>query len=100
MASAAPAHANRAISTRLRGVRSATAPTNGSTRAMTTVEMLMRKATRLSGRTSMNPRSATVPVQSSSGPRSGQAAVVATAVRYGPMSTVPTVVTNAEFAQS
>ena len=30
----------------------------------------------------------------------GQAASLATVVRYGPKSTVPTVVTKAEFAQS
>ena len=30
----------------------------------------------------------------------GQAASLATEVRYGPKSTVPTVVTKAEFAQS
>ena len=84
VAAAAPAQAKRAMRTRLRDERSATAPTNGSSSAMTTVEMLMRNGTRLLGSTSRNPSRATVPSQSSPSARSGQAAAVATAVRYGP----------------
>ncbi len=38
--------------------------------------------------------------QTSPAARSGQASARATAVRYGPMSTVLVVVTYAEFAQS
>ena len=87
----APTKAKPPSSSRLRSVRSAIAPTSGSTRTCSSTEIPAANAKTLVARMSM-PRNCTKPA--------GFAALWATSVRYGPRNRVMTVVENVEFAKS
>jgi hypothetical protein len=97
---AAPAQANPANMCRLRDVRSAIAPTIGSSTADKSVAKVTAYGATEPAATGI-PSTSSVPRHGSSGvPGCPQAAVSAIAVRYGPNRTAPVVVTKPEFAQS
>ena len=91
-AATAPSQAKPASIRVGRGLRSAMPPTTISTSADTMVDTVVVYAYREPGETA-RPSTGRVSVQLAPSGRSGQAAAVATDVRYGPMSTVAVVVT-------
>ena len=91
MVAVAPTYAQAASIARLLRVRSASAPTTGSTRTCSATETNTAAVNQAVARIGM-PRTCTKP--------SGSAAFLATSVRYGPRKTDTTVVENVELAQS